>query len=47
MQCKQKQKYKQPRKCSVDEILNEKKVEIIQTDYESLDSDCIVVARRI
>ena len=38
-------KYKQPRKCPIDELLNEKKIEIIQIDYKSLDLNYIVVAR--
>ena len=43
---KTKKKRKQPRKCPVDKILNENNVEIVQIDCESLDSNCIVVARR-
>ena len=38
-------KHKQPRKNAIDELLNEKKIEIIKTGTESSDSDCIVIAK--
>ena len=40
-----KKKYKQPRKCIIDEIIDEEEVEILDNESSSSDSDCIVVAR--
>ena len=41
-----KKKCKQPRKCIIDEILDEEEVETLENKSSSSDSDCIVVAKR-
>ena len=40
-----KKKCKQPRKCTIDEALDEEEVEILKNISSSSDSDCIIVAR--
>ena len=40
-----KKKRKQPRKRTIDEVLDEEDAEIVRSESESSDSDCIVVAR--
>ena len=42
-----KKRCKQPRKHTINEILDGKKIEVIKTESQSSDSDCIVVARRM
>ena len=44
---KMKKRRKQPRKRAINEILNEKEIEVIETESQLSDSDCIVVARRM
>ena len=43
---KTKKKHKQPRKHTIDEILDEEKTETLKNESSSSDSDCIVVAKR-
>ena len=40
-----KKKCKQPRKCTIDEALDEEEAEILKNVSSSSDSDCIIVAR--
>ena len=40
-----KKKYKQPRKRTINETINEEEAEILDNESSSSDSDCIVVAR--
>ena len=44
-EAKTKKKCKQPRKCTIDEALDEEEVEILKNISSSSDSDCIIVAR--
>ena len=46
VEIKAKKKYKQPRKCTIDEILDEEETETLENESSSSDSDCIVVAKR-
>ena len=41
-----KKKYTQPRKCTIDVILDEEEVETLKKESSSSDSDCIVIAKR-
>ena len=43
---KAKKKHKQPRKRTIDEILDEEEAETLENESSSSDSDCIVVAKR-
>ena len=40
-----KKKRKQPRKCTIDEALDEEKIEILENVSSSSDLDCIIIAR--
>ena len=42
-----KKKHKRPRKRAINEILNKKEIKVIETESQSSDPDCIVVARRM
>ena len=44
---KAKKKHKWPRKCAINDILDEKEIKVIETESQLSDSDCIVVARRM
>ena len=42
-----KKRRKRPRKRAINEILDEKEIEVVETESQLSDSDCIVVARRM
>ena len=42
-----KKRCKRPRKRAINELLDEKEIEVVETESQSSDSDCIVVARRM
>ena len=42
-----KKRRKRPRKRAINEILDEKEIKVVETESQSSDSDCIVVARRM